>query len=154
MEDLQRYIAEHIPIVARNGFRIDAGPEGPSVLGTYRDHINHRNSVFGGSLSNALILASWAAVRTLVVNRGLTGATVVIQSQTVDFLKPVVRDFRARASALGERETTRFFALLDRFGKGRLIVDAVVTHQDDSEELARFRGEFVVVIPRVGDVEA
>jgi len=89
-EDLQSYIYDHIPIVKNNLFTIEVA-QSPyiEVKGRFADHINHRNSVFGGSLSTALILCSWATVRQILITRGIENGVIVIQSQTVNFDKPV-----------------------------------------------------------------
>ncbi len=140
---LQDYIYEHIPIIRDNRFEIVEGQE-LVVGGRYADHINHRNSVFGGSLSTALILVSWASFRRWLAGAGYADAIIVIQSQQVQFLEPVTRDFCAKAHELVPKEKSRLLAMLTRFGKARTTMVSWVTHTDDSEILAEFSGEFVV----------
>ena len=145
-ENLQEYIYEHIPIVKANNFRIATDQAGAIlVTGACADHINHRNTVFGGSLSTALILTAWANVRKLVADAGIRGEIIVIQSQEVQFLQPVTHDFLACTLAIPEPVSAKFIGMLRKFGKGRILVEAVVTHGDSNQTLTTFKGNFVVV---------
>jgi len=145
-EDLQTYIYDHIPIVKKNEFSITiVNSPYVTVRGRFADHINHRNSVFGGSLSTALILSSWATVRQILKTRGIENGVIVIQSQTVDFDKPVIEDFVANVTPIHEDKLHKFIAMLGKFGKARLKMESIVTQGDSPEPLARFVGNFVVL---------
>ena len=145
-EDVQAYIYEHIPVVEKNAFAIETG-DTPYVAVKARlaDHFNHRNTAFGGSLSTALILCSWASVRAILKARGIDDGTIVIQSQIVSFDKPVTEDFTARATPLTDDRLNRFISMLEKFGKSRLKVEANVTQSGDDASRAKFVGEFVVL---------
>ena len=101
--EVEQYINEHIPIVQKHNFRItdDTSPF-IKVSGKLDDHINHRNSVFGGSISTALIVASWASVRTILLTRGIPAGIIVIQSEHVEFTKPLIADFYAELRPVSE----------------------------------------------------
>ena len=145
-ENLQQYIYEHIPIIKQNNFTISQDPDGRiAVQGNYREHINHRNSVFGGSLSTALILSAWAYVRKVLQDRDCGEVVIVIQSQEVKYLEPVTADFWAVAKEIDEKEQSRLAAMLDKFAKARLEITASVTHLGQANCLAEFRGQFVIV---------
>lgn len=146
-EDIQTYIHEHIPIVKENRFAIEAD-ESPyvSVTGTLKDHINHRNSAFGGSLSTALILSAWASVRSLLRAHGVENGIIVIQSQTVRFDKPVTGDFTARTLPIADVKVAKFIAMLTKFGKSRLKVESYIAIEGTKDALTSFEGDFVVVL--------
>jgi len=144
-EQLQVYVDEHIPIVKANGFTIaEARPDRVVVAGRLADHVNHRNSAFGGSLSTALILAAWARVRQWTDSFD-PAAVIVIAEQQVTFGQPVLADFLASSLPLADETLARAWTMLGRFGKARFTVEAVVTHATDSEVRAQFSGVFVVV---------
>ncbi len=158
-EDIETYIYEHIPIVKANGFSIsDDDTPYARVGGKLIDHVNHRNSAFGGSLSTALILAAWATVRNLIREAGYPHGVIVIQTQTIKFLDPVLSDFTARVAEISPRTLARFTAMLAKFGKARLEIEAGIypeTPQNDergtevkvgNKALATFCGDFVVVL--------
>lgn len=144
-EELQRYVDTHIPIVKANRFSIvEAGPERVVVGAALADHVNHRDSAFGGSLSTALILASWARVR--VWTDGFDpAAVIVISEQNVRFTLPVLEDFEARSQPLAPEVLSRAQGHLARFGRARFRVEAEVVHRGDAAVRAEFWGEFVVV---------
>ena len=145
-EDLQNYIYEHIPIVKQNNFSItiDAASR-ILVQGNYREHINHRNSVFGGSLSTALILAAWAYVRKILQDQNCGPAVIVIQSQEVHYLEPVTADFSAVALEIDPKEKARLATMLNKFSKARMDIAAILTHGGDPQCRAEFQGKFVIV---------
>lgn len=147
-EELQNYVDNHIPIVKANRFQIvEANPNTVVVGAGLADHVNHRDSAFGGSLSTALILASWARVR--LWTDGFDPSTViVISEQRVRFTLPVLADFEARTRPLAPEALARAQRQLGRFGKARFNVEAEVVHRGDSTVRAEFWGEFVVVSSR------
>lgn len=145
-QDIQAYIYEHIPIVEKNNFRIELdGAPYVTVTAHLADHVNHRKTAFGGSISTSLIVCSWATVRSILKTRGIDDGGIVIQTQRVDFAKPVTGDFSARVVPLRDETVNRFIAMLEKFGKGRLKVEARVTQESDSASRATFIGEFVVI---------
>ena len=146
--DLQKYVYEHIPIIKTNNFKIEVKDKViVCVKGLYQEHINHRESVFGGSLSTALTLSAWGYIRLLMENKGLAKAIIVVKRQEVEYLKPVTRDFVSYSRPVAAEDLAKFFTMLKKFKKGRLHIEAYVTHENDPAVLTRFKGEFVVVIP-------
>jgi len=143
--ELQDYVDTHIPIVKANRFVIlEAEPDRISVGGTLADHVNHRESAFGGSLSTALILAAWARVR-FWTDTFDPQAVIVISEQRVRFSQPVLADFTAVSRSLKPEVLDRGLAHLRRFGMARFTVEAVVVHRGGSDVRAEFSGDFVVV---------
>lgn len=147
-QELQRYIYDHIPIIAANHFMIERiTTDQVFVRGSYREHINHRDSVFGGSISTIMTLAAWSRVR-LIMEDIDPGAVIVIQNSHVDFLAPVLADFTAVNRVLDGDELSRLRASLERFGKGRVSVSVDVRDDNSETVLAQFRGDFVIVIKK------
>ena len=143
--ELQDYVDIHIPIVKANGFTIlEARTDRVSVGGSLADHVNHRDSAFGGSLSSALILAAWGRVRQWTETFD-PAAVIVIAEQRVHFGLPVLADFEAFSRPLAPEVLVRARILLNRFGKARFTVGAAVVHRGGSDIRAEFSGDFVVV---------
>jgi thioesterase domain-containing protein len=146
-EDVQAYIYEHIPIVEKNRFTItDSAAPYVTVRGALADHVNHRGSGFGGSISTALILAAWATVRNILRANGAQDGVIVIQSQEVRFVKPVTADFTARIRPIQQEKIHRFISMLKKFDKSRLKIEGFLTQDNSDGALATFSGEFVVVL--------
>jgi len=144
-QELQTYIETHIPIVKANRLVVlKAEADGISIGGKLADHVNHRDSVFGGSLSTALILAAWARVRVWTDTFDPV-AVIVISEQVVKFTLPVLADFTAFSRPVKEEVLVKAMNHLRRFGIARFTVRAAVSHRGGSDVRAEFSGEFVVV---------
>ncbi len=140
---LQQYIEEHLPVVARNGLVItDCTDHLVTVEGNYLDHINHVQTVFGGSISMALTVAAWAHVRSMM-DELADQVAIVVRRQFVEFDRPVKADFRAVTSKHADEEIETFLQKFEQTGKARLTVHAVLYAGD--EACARFEGQFVVL---------
>lgn len=141
---LQTYIEEHLPVVARNGFTIaDCQDHLVTVIGNYHDHVNHVQTVFGGSISMALTVAAWAHVRSLMDSVAHQVA-IVVRRQQVDFDRPVKTDFRAVTLPHPAGDVETFQQRFSQKGKARLTVRAAL-YDDHNEPCATFEGQFVVL---------
>jgi len=147
INEVEQYINEHIPIVKKHNFQIteEVSPF-IQVKGTLKDHINHRNSVFGGSISTSLIVASWASVRNILLTRGIPSGIIVIQSEHVEFSKPLIDDFYAALRPISNDRLTKFIAMINKFGKSRIKIEADVKDCKNNEVCASFTGEYVVLL--------
>ena len=144
-EKLQRYIEDNIPIVKDMGFIVEEiGDERIVVSGEYCRHINHTKSVFGGSISSVMTLAGWGRIRVLIESFDPL-ATVVIKSNSTDFIKPVTEDYVVYTEIIDEKKIGKFKKAYEKFGRGRVEVEACLTHRSSNEVLARFKGEFVAL---------
>lgn len=87
-ESATAYLHEHLPLTAAMGLTVarlaDAVVELRLPLAP---NLNHRHTVFGGSLSAAAITAGWALVHWRLRAEALP-ARVVIQGSTMDYLAP------------------------------------------------------------------
>lgn len=144
---IEEYINEHIPIVKKHCFQISE-VQSPfiQVRGSLKDHINHRNSVFGGSISTSLIVASWASVRNMLLTRGIPSGIIVIQSEHVEFSKPLVDDFYAVLRPVSDEKLSKFITMIHKFGKSRIKIEADVKDCTHNEICASFSGEYVVLL--------
>lgn len=143
-EQLQQYIELHLPVVSRNGLQITRCEDHlVTVAGNYVDHINHVQTVFGGSISMALTVAAWAHVRSLM-DPVADQVAIVVRRQQVEFDRPVTSDFRAVTAEHPPGRLEVFREQFRRAGKSRLTVQAVLYDQTD-QPCALFEGQFVVL---------
>ncbi|MDA3852051.1 MAG: YiiD C-terminal domain-containing protein [Spirochaetaceae bacterium] len=146
-KELQQYVNEHIPIVNALKFKIQGITQKEvKVQAPYLYHINHRNSVFGGSISSLLILAAWARVKCIMEEID-PRAIIVIQDSQVEYLKPVLEDFTAESKDLS-LDLNKIQRMYQRFGKARLNIGAEIHVESKREILASFEGRFVVINPQ------
>ena len=103
---------------------------------------NHRDTVFGGSASALAMLACWSLLNTRLNAEGVSGR-LVIQRNTMEFERPIIGSFTARASLEASDRWKHFTGTLARRGKAR--VNAVAVLECENEVVGSFRGEFVAV---------
>ncbi|HEY9656068.1 MAG TPA: YiiD C-terminal domain-containing protein [Crinalium sp.] len=118
---ITQYAHEHIPITRHMGMTVLAVDDGRiSLLAPYAPNINHRETIFGGSISSLGILAGWALLWAKLQMEE-TPKRLVIQSSSTNFIKPATEAIVAycqcdRASWL------TFYTTLQRHGKARITL--------------------------------
>jgi len=141
--ELEQYLHEHIPLSkAMEITVVSAGETGIVLRAPLAPNINHRETVFGGSASAIAILAGWSLVHTRLRVAGLA-CRVVIQRNTMDYLRPVQGAFEARSWFESPEAWEGFLRLLQRKGKARITVLAVLEH--GGQVAGRFTGDFVAL---------
>lgn len=142
-EELQAYLHNHIPLSAAMQVRVDAATGDHVLLSApLAPNINHRETVFGGSASAIAILSAWSLLHVRLRQSGVA-ARLVIQSNRMDYLKPVAGAFSARSSLADAGQWPGFLRLLERRGKARAVVVADLL--DGDSVAGRFEGEFVAL---------
>ncbi|MBD9648073.1 YiiD C-terminal domain-containing protein [Ensifer sp. ENS09] len=142
-EELQAYLHNHIPLSAAMQVRVDAVADDHVQLSApLAPNINHRETVFGGSASALAILSAWSLLHVRLRQSGVA-ARLVIQSNRMDYLKPVAGAFSARSSLADVGQWPGFLRLLERRGKARAVVVADLL--DGDSVAGRFEGEFVAL---------
>lgn len=141
--ELERYLHRHIPLSqAMQVSVVEIGTDAAVLAAPLAPNINHRETVFGGSASAVAVLAAWALLHARLLEAGIV-CRLVIQRSTMDYRLPMAGDFTARATLSAGSDWDRFRRTLERRGKGRIAVDAVLEH--DSEAAGYFAGEFVAL---------
>jgi thioesterase domain-containing protein len=138
---VQAYLYENIPLAAAMEVRvIEGGPKRVILEAPLGPNVNHRDTAFGGSVVTLAILAAWAQVQLRLQDRGVRGHTV-IQRSTIEYVKPARAGFRVVCEGSIEEDWDRLCRAVDRFGKGRIRLEATV--ESGGREVARFRGDYV-----------
>ncbi len=107
-------------------------------------NINHRDSVFGGSLSALAILSAWTYLhRELSVLE--YEVRLVIQRNSMEYAEPALGRFAAKVEPVAESEWERFIRMLERKGKGRITVQSRLFEVETDTPLGVFEGQFVAV---------
>jgi thioesterase domain-containing protein len=141
--ELEAYLHTHIPITAGMGVTVvSVADEGIRLAAPLAPNINHRQTVFGGSLATLAILAGWSLVHVRLRILDVS-ARIVIQRETVEYTEPATTDFTAFCPAPDPAHWNRFVTLLARRGKARLTLSATV--ESGGVIAATFTGEYVVL---------
>lgn len=137
--DLEQYLHEHIPLSRAMGAKVrEAGPDRVTLFAPLAPNINHRETVFGGSASALALLAAWSIVHLRVTAEGLS-CRVVVQRNTIEYLRPIRGDFTA--TAVTPAQWPRFLATLRRRRRARISVTADLICAE--EIVGSLAGDFV-----------
>jgi thioesterase domain-containing protein len=142
-QELEKYLHDHIPLSkAMEASVISVDKDEVLLSAPLAPNINHRETVFGGSASTLAILAAWSLLHTRMRREGIN-CRLVIQRNTMDYDKPILGEFTARSSLARPQEWSRFIRMLDRRGKARVSVTAVLEHAGSA--VGTLTGEFVAL---------
>jgi thioesterase domain-containing protein len=107
------------------------------------ENINHKGTIFAGSINAVMTLAGWGVVWLLLKEAGIA-ANVIIQDSAISYLLPVTQDFTAVCHRPPEANIARFMTMLKRKSKARI---ELAVHIDEGERrAATFHGRYVAYV--------
>lgn len=140
---LQAYLHEHIPLTAAMDVEVrEAAAHRVVLRAPLAPNINHRETVFGGSACAVAIVSAWSLLHLRLAPRG-TASRLVIQANTMRYEMPIAGPFDGICEYDDELAWERFAHLLERRGKARIGVAAVLEY--DGRVAGRFAGDFVAL---------
>lgn len=143
--EVEKYLHEHIPLSAAMEVSVESLDTNSAALSApLQPNINHRESVFGGSLSALAILCAWTYLHNRLEAEGIA-ARLVIQRNSVEYEEPALGRFCAMLENVSDADWLRFIRMIERKGKGRIQVSANLTAVDGGAPLGCFEGTFVAV---------
>jgi len=142
--DLEKYLLKNIPISSSIGVRVDISSSEKVVLeAPFLNNINHKQTVFGGSLHAVTTLACWSLLHINLTALFKDPIQIVIASSEVKYLAPVTSDFKAECLHPDIDSWERFLAILRRKGKARLQLNAKIFEKD--QLCVDYSGVFVAI---------
>ena len=142
--ELEAYLHAHIPLSAAMQVSVMAAAQDAVTLAApLAPNINHRSTAFGGSVSAVAILSAWALVNLRLVSEGLR-CRLVIQSNRMDYDRPIAAAFTATASLVEPAAWPAFCRMLRRRGRARVHARSTVACEGTPS--GRFEGEFVAFL--------
>ena len=140
--DLQDLLEAEIPLTRALGLRVQRYDAAGLVLSApLAPNVNHKRTVFGGSLYSVLVLAGWGWIALRLREAGI-GAQIVIHAADIRYLLPVEGDFEAVCTPPPEEDYASFLRILTRRGRARLHLQARVSVA--GREAVTFSGAYVV----------
>lgn len=126
--DLQNYLHQYIPITTALGVKVDVASLEKIILSApFSNNINHKKTVFGGSLHAVATLACWSLLH---VNLAALFADepiqIVIAKSEIDYLAPVATDFKAECHLPDPKAFEDFLKGFRKKGKARLKLKATI----------------------------
>lgn len=142
LSDIQALLHREIPLSREMGVEVvAASPDAARISAPLTPNINYSGTGFGGSLYSAAVLSCWLLVRTTIEANGFELDTLVIQSGSMEYLKPVTGHFEGEARWPSDEARARFLEGLRRRRIFRTEIAASVT--SGGETCATLTGRFV-----------
>ena len=107
-------------------------------------NVNHKSTMFGGSLYCAAVLAGWGWLHLRLRELGIDDGHIVIQEGQISYPLPVTGAAVARCAAPDEKAWERFLALYQRRGRARLTLETTVSNVGSDEAAVLFNGQYVL----------
>ena len=107
-------------------------------------NINHKSTMFGGSLYCGAVLAGWGWLHLRLKEEGITDGHIVIQEGQISYPLPVTGDATAICPAPDAKEWKRFLAMYRRYGRARLTLNTRIVNQGSEEDAVTFTGQYVL----------
>lgn len=141
--EVENYLHQHIPLSKSMEIKVRQVYEnGVTLQAPLMPNINHRSTVFGGSVSALAILAGWTLVHVNLQALSIE-SRIVIQRNSMEYLQPIDGDFMAVCRFPAVEVWERFIKMLERKSKSRIELDVDVF--GDEEKAGSFGGVYVVL---------
>lgn len=139
VKELEKYLYEQIPAskLLEVGVKYCSSSK-IELKAPLAPNINHKNTVFGGSLSVLAILAGWSLVYMRL--EGIRNE-IVIQQSTMSYLKAAKGAFTAVSVYEDSAVWSKFNRSFTKRGRGRIQVESNVFCK--GEVVASFQGTYV-----------
>lgn len=145
-QELQQTLHHEIPLTVALGLTVESYDGQTLALhAPLEPNINHKATVFAGSLNAVATLVCWGMVWCLLREAGIA-AKIVIQDGQVNYLRPVANDFVAVCPRPDAAQVIRFKTMLLKKGLGRLELTAEI--RQDAQPAVTFRGRYVAQLIR------
>lgn len=107
-------------------------------------NVNHKSTMFGGSLYCGAVLAGWGWLHLRLREAGIDDGHIVIQEGQISYPLPVTGVAVARCAAPDEKTWERFIAMYQRRGRARLTLETTVSNAGRDEPAVKFSGQYVL----------
>lgn len=107
-------------------------------------NINHKSTLFGGSLYCGAVLAGWGWLYLRLKEAGIDDGHIVIQEGQISYPLPVTGDANAICEAPDPVIWKKFLTTFQRYGRARLTLNTRVVNEGSDEVAVRFVGQYVL----------
>ena len=141
---LEDYLHRQIPLSAAMKVSVvSATLESVILSAPLEPNINHKSTVFGGSASALAILAAWSVLHLRLMDAGYP-CEIVIQSNQMDYDRPITGPFTATSSLADASAWPSFLKMLMRKKRARIEVQSELTYEGATA--GRLKGRFVAFL--------
>ncbi|MDH0649118.1 YiiD C-terminal domain-containing protein [Pseudomonas sp. GD03858] len=107
-------------------------------------NVNHKSTMFGGSLYCGAVLVGWGWLHLRLRELGIDDGHIVIQEGQISYPLPVTGTAVAQCPAPDEKTWERFLTMYQRRGRARLTLETVVSNEGSDEPAVKFSGQYVL----------
>lgn len=107
-------------------------------------NVNHKSTMFGGSLYCGAVLAGWGWLHLRLKEEGVEDGHIVIQEGQISYPLPVTGDAIAICPSPSPAVWKKFLAMYQRYGRARLTLQTRVVNAGSDEEAVTFSGQYVL----------
>ncbi|QXG38095.1 thioesterase domain-containing protein [Pseudomonas viridiflava] len=143
--ELEQVLHHDIPLTREMGIRvIDWQNHRLRLHLPLAPNVNHKSTLFGGSLYCGAVLAGWGWLHLRLREAGIDDGHIVIQDGQISYPLPVREDAIAVCDAPDVAQWDRFITTYQRRGRARLELPTRIHAQDSDKSAVRFTGQFVL----------
>jgi thioesterase domain-containing protein len=108
-------------------------------------NVNHKSTMFGGSLYCGAVLAGWGWLHLRLREEGIIeDGHIVIQEGQISYPLPVNTDATAICQAPSAAVWRKFLAMYQRYGRARLTLHSRIVNAGSEEDAVKFVGQYVL----------
>ncbi|WP_159812020.1 YiiD C-terminal domain-containing protein [Pseudomonas sp. 18058] len=142
---LESVLHHDIPLTRDMGLRVlDWREQQLSLYLPLDPNVNHKSTMFGGSLYCGAVLAGWGWLHLRLKEEGITDGHIVIQEGQISYPLPVTGDATAICPAPDERAWKKFLAMYQRYGRARLVLQTRIVNVGSEVDAVTFSGQYVL----------
>ncbi|WP_213878292.1 YiiD C-terminal domain-containing protein [Pseudomonas sp. dw_358] len=142
---LQAVLHRDIPLTREMGLRVSRWEQQALRLHLpLLPNVNHKHTLFGGSLYCGAVLAGWGWLYLRLRDAGVDDGHIVIQEGQIHYPLPVTGDAVVVCEPPAARDWERFLAMYQRRGRARLALATQVMNVGSDEPAVRFSGQYVL----------
>lgn len=143
-KQIETYLHSHIPISRAMGIAVEhASTQKVILCAPFANNINHKKTIFGGSLHAVATLACWTLLYVNLKELHPEHVQIVITKSEVDYQAPIDADFKSICLSPDEAVWQRFLKMLRAKGKSRIALSAKIHHND--RVCVDYRAEFAAI---------
>jgi len=107
-------------------------------------NINHKSTIFGGSLYCGAVLAGWGWLHLRLREAEIEDGHIVIQEGQINYPLPVTGDAIVICDGPSDAHWRKFLATYQRHGRARLALQSRIINSGSDEDAVRFSGQYVL----------
>ena len=144
-DDLESVLHHDIPLTREMGLKVRDWQHGRLELHLpLQANINHKSTMFGGSLYCGAVLAGWGWLHLQLREEGIEDRHIVIQEGQISYPLPVTRDATVVCQAPEDKVWKRFVATYKRYGRARLTLETWIVNEGSEDRAVTFTGQYVL----------